>query len=133
MDESKKHAFGKMGECARNRFLRESHWLLLGLAALCSIVAFAPFFLPDPGEDSGWFGAGHFALGVVYLCAAVIPACWARMAGLSVWAAYLIYAGVVGQSLFATALVSLVIGMVFIYRTIRLHGVEVVPGRPSPA
>jgi hypothetical protein len=132
MDESKKHVFASMSECARNRFLREAHWLLLGLAGLCGIVAFAPFFLPNPGEDAGWFAAGHFALGTVYLCAAIIPACWARAAGLSVWGAYLVYAGIVGQHLFATALVSLVIGVVYLYRTIRLRAVEI-PGRPSPA
>jgi len=132
MDESKKHAFGHLSECARNRFLRESHWLLLGLAGLCGIVAFAPFFLPEPGEDAGWFASGHFALGVLYLCAAIIPTCWARAAGLGVWVAYLVYAGVVGQNLFAMALVSLVIGAVYLYRTIRLRAVEI-PGRPNPA
>ena len=132
MDEIKKHAFGSMTECARNRFLRESHSLLFGLAGLCAVVAFAPFFLPDPGEDAGWFAAGHFALGVLYLSAAVIPACWARAAGLGVWVAYLVYAAIVGQNLAATALVSLVIGLVYLYRAIRLRAVEI-PGRPSPA
>lgn len=132
MDAIKKHAFGPVSACARNRFLQESHSLLLGLAGLSGIVAFAPFLLPDAGEDAGWLAAGHFALGVFYVCAAIIPACWARVAGLGVWAAYLVYAAIVGQSLFATALVSLVIGAVFVYRTIRLRGVEV-PGSPSPA
>jgi len=43
-----------------------------------------------------------------------------------------VYAGVVGQNMFTTALVSLVIGVVYLYRTIRLHAVEI-PGQPSPA
>ena len=132
MVESKRYIFGKLGGCSRSRFLQESHGLLLGLAGLCAIVAFAPFLLPEPGEDALWFGAGHFVLGAIYLGAAVIPLCAARVVGLAVWAAYLIYAVAFGQELFATALVSLVIGAVFVYRTIRLHDVEVT-GQPTHA
>jgi hypothetical protein len=127
MDEIKKRAFGNVDECTRNRFLQESHWLLLALAALGASVALGAFFLPDPGEDAMWLGAGHLLLAAFYLCAAAVPLCSARMAGLGMWIAYVIYAGTIGQSLLAMAAVSLAVVAVFAARTVLYLGVEVTP------
>ncbi len=124
MDEIKKRAFGNVSDCTRNRFLQESHWLLLALAALSASVAVGALFLPDPGEDAVWLGAGNLFLAAFYLCAAAIPLCSARMAGLGMWIAYVIYAGTVGQSLLAMALVSLAIVAVFAVRAVKYHGVD---------
>lgn len=127
MDEIKKRAFGKVDECTRNRFLQESHWLLLALAALSASVALGALFLPDPGTDAMWLGAGHVLLAAFYLCAAALPLCSARMAGLGMWIAYLIYAGTLGHSLLTLAAVSLAIVAVFAVRTAVYHRVDVTP------
>jgi hypothetical protein len=128
MDEIKKRAFGNVDECTRNRFLQESHWLLLTLAALSASVALGALFLPDPGEDAVWLGAGHVLLAAFYLCAAAVPLCAARMAGIGMWIAYVIYAGTVGQSLLTMAAVSLAIVAVFAVRTVVYYRVDVTPG-----
>jgi len=127
MDEIKKRAFGNVSECTRNRFLQESHWLLLALAALSASVAMGALFLPDPGEDAVWLAAGNVFLAAFYLCAAAIPLCAARMAGLGMWIAYVAYAGTIGHSQLTMAAVSLAIVAVFAVRTVAYHGVDVTP------
>jgi len=124
MDEIKKRVIPNVSECTRNRFLQESHWLLLALAALSGSVALGALFLPDPGEDALWLAGGNLFLAGFYLCAAVVPLCSARMAGLGMWIAYVIYAATVGQSLLVMAVVSLVIVAVFAIRTVKYHGVD---------
>jgi hypothetical protein len=128
MDEIKKRALGNISDCTRNRFLLESHWLLLALAALSASVALGALFLPEPGQDAVWLAAGHLFLAAFYLCAAALPLCSARIAGLGMWIAYVIYAGTIGQSLLTMAAVSLAIVAVFAVRTVMYHGVDVTPG-----
>ena len=127
MDEIKKRAFGTISECTRNRFLQESHWLLLALGALGASVALGALFLPNPGTDAVWLAAGNLFLAAFYVCAAAIPLCAARMAGLGMWVAYVIYAGTLGHSQLTMAAVSLAIVAVFAVRTAIYHGVDVTP------